>query len=105
MITRLLVRCPYWALAWVVVSLKKTVNANFQPDTLRGVEDKHKCLFHNGIYWQKKIKQSNKKQTDMALPISPKVNLGYNFPMVNVYDVVQRDSRIKRYYKLTTTSK
>ena len=35
-------------------------------------------------------KKTNKKQTEMVLPVSPKVGLGSNCAMLNVYDVVPR---------------
>ena len=41
---------------------------------------------------EKKIK----KQAGMVLPVSPKVGLGYNCPMLNVYDVIPRVRRINR---------
>ena len=45
---------------------------------------------------EKKIKKPNKKQADMVLPVSPKVGLGNNCPLLNVYDVVPRVRRKNR---------
>ena len=48
------VRCPYWALHFVV-SLGNNLNANFLADTSCGVEDQD-----NGIY-QRKFKKPKKR--------------------------------------------
>ena len=51
------------------------------------------CKTSSGVcfttaYTGEKLKKSNKKQADMVLPVSLEVGLGYNCPMLNVYDVV-----------------
>ena len=68
---------------YVVVSLGKTLNANFLTGSLCGVERQHKGLFHNA-FTGKKLKKQIKKQVDIVLPVSPKVDLG-NCPMLNVW--------------------
>ena len=91
-------------------------NASFLTGSLCGVEDKHRCLFHNDTYGRKKIKKPYKKIADMVLPVSPKVDIGYqclivfvlpmhNCPMLNVNDVVPRVRRINRTNQLTLASK
>ena len=55
------------------MDLRKTRTANFLTDTLSGVKDKHRCLFHTNIYIEKIQDQIKKKETAMALPVSPKV--------------------------------
>ena len=47
-------------------------------------------------YTEEKTKKLNKKQANMVLPVSPKVGVGYNFPMIKAYDVVPRVKRINR---------
>ena len=64
---------------YIIVSLGKTCNANFITTTLCRVEDKHRCVFHNGIYWRK-----NRKQTNPILPGALKVSLGNNCPMLKL---------------------
>ena len=79
------------------------LNANFLTGSLCGVERQHRGLFHYGIYRRKKIKKQNKKQkkqADMALPVSMKVGLGNNFPSLT-FDVVPRVRRINRTNKQT----
>ena len=51
LIERSLIRCR--TEHYVVASLGKTLNANFPSNTLWTMEDKHKCVFYNGIYWRK----------------------------------------------------
>ena len=80
----------------MVVSLRKTLDANFLTGSLCGVEDKHRCLFHSGIYWRKNKKKTNKNQVDMVLPVSPKEGLNCNCPMINVYDAVPQVRRMNR---------
>ena len=36
------------------------------------------------LIYRRKLKKTNKKQTDLVLPLSPKVGLGNNCPMLNV---------------------
>ena len=46
---------------------------------------------------EKKKKKSNKKQMYLVLPAFPvKVDLGNNYPLLNVYNVVPRVRRINR---------
>ena len=54
----------------------------------------HRCLFDNGIYWRKTLKNAKKEQADIVLPVSPKVALGNKRPMPNVYDVVPQVSDV-----------
>ena len=61
--------------------LGKTLNDNFQTGILCGVEDKHRCLFHNGKYQRKqKIKTSGCGTASISLiaiyDISAQVKLG-----------------------------
>ena len=44
-----------------VLSLGKTLNANFLIGSLCGVERQHRGLFHHGIYRRKKLKNQIKK--------------------------------------------
>ena len=81
-IVRFLVRCSYYR-SLVVVSLGKTLNANFLTRTLWVVEDQHRFLFHNGIYLRKKL---NKEQARRILPFFH-VGLGNNCLILNIYDV------------------
>ena len=46
-------------------------------------------------------RRKHKKQADMVLPVSAKVSLSNNCPMLNVYDVVPRVKRINRTNKQT----
>ena len=94
-IVRLQVRNPYFV-CW------------FPTGTLCGGKDKHRCLVYSSTYCTNTIQYNtyiystynntklNKKQTDMVLLISPKVGLGNNCFMLNVYDVVRRARRINR---------
>ena len=66
---------------YVVVPLGKTLNANFQTDSLCGVEDSTDVCFTTAF-----TREKIKKQADMVLPVSPKVGLRNNYPML--YDVV-----------------
>ena len=52
---------------------------------LCGVEDSTGICFTTAYVPKKKIK----KQTDMVLPVSPKVGLGNNCPLLHIYDVVK----------------
>ena len=78
---------------------------NFLTATLSDVEDKHKCLFHNGIYRRKKLKNQIKKQVDIVLPLSPKVGLSDKCFTHNVSDAIPRMRRLNRYIELTITAK
>ena len=81
----------------VVVSLGKTLNANFLAGSLCGVKDSTGVCF-TMAYTGKKIEKPNKKQVDMVLLVSSKVSLGNNCPMRNVNDVV---SQVRRIYRRT----
>ena len=79
----------------LVLGIILTLKSIFLTDSLCGLKDKHRCLkdkhrclFNNDIYQSKKLKKPNKKQTDMVLPVSSKVGLGNNCPMLNVHNVV-----------------
>ena len=66
----------------------KTLNANFLIDFL--------CVCFTTAYTGEKSKKPKKKQANIVLPVSAKVGLGKNCPMLNVYDVVSRVRRINR---------
>ena len=55
------------------------IYANFRTGSLCGVEDQHRCFFHNAYNGEKKSKNGIKKQAGMVLPIFPKVSLGNNY--------------------------
>ena len=74
----------------------KKKNANFLTGSLYGVEDRTGVFFTTAYTGEKINKKPNKKQTDLTLPVSPKVGLGNNCPVLDVYDVVPRVSRINR---------
>ena len=59
---------------YVVVFLKKTLNANFLTCSLCAMEDSTRICFTTAFTREKK----NKKQADMVLSISPKVGVGSN---------------------------
>ena len=98
-IVSLLVRCTNWALMSElgITSLcpwkRHLMLISYQALC---VVRQHRCLFDNGIYWRKTLKNAKKEQADMVLPISPKVALGNKRPMPNVYDVVPQVRRINR---------
>ena len=72
---------------YIVVSLEKTLSANFVTGSLRDVEDSTGVCFTTAYIGEKKIKNQNKKQVDMVLPVSPTVGLGNNCPLLNIYNV------------------
>ena len=74
------------------MSLGKTLVANFFTGSLCGVEDSTGFCFIRAYIGEK----INQKQADMVLPVSPKVGLGNNFPMLSVYDAVPQTRRIDR---------
>ena len=88
-----------------VLCLEKTLNANFLTGSLCDVEDYSTGVCFTttyNIYTREiKIKKTNKKQADNrqdmvpVLPVSPKVGLGNNFRMLNIYDVISQVSQIK----------
>ena len=58
-------------------------NTYFLTGTLCGVEDEQRCLFHNCKYRKKNIKKPKKNQAEMLLPLSPKMDLVSNCPVLD----------------------
>ena len=48
-------------------------------------------------YTRETNKKTKEKTADVILPVSPKMGLGSNYPILNVYDVVPRVRMINTY--------
>ena len=61
---------------------ERPLSVNIPTGSLCDVKD-NTCVCFTTAYTGKK-----KKQLDIVLPVSPKVGLGNNYPMLNVHDIV-----------------
>ena len=83
MIVRLLLQCLYWALILIT-----------QLGTLCGRLALVSVSQRTAYTGEKNEINQIKNKRKLLLPISPKVALGNNYPMINVYDFLARVRRI-----------
>ena len=77
-----------------LLCLSERLNTNFLTSSLYDVKDSTDVCFEMAYTGEKKLEPN--KQADMVLPVSSKVSLDNNFPMLNIDDVVPKVMRINR---------